>query len=413
MRFSWFSAVFLLNQVILAIYVIKVLVPRLPGVGPKNPRATKVLQISIFLLLSAVLSLRPLKKIVPELFNQLSDELIIQIPYILMGFMAIWIGLNLPIDLYRFAEKIFFKISARKNKRKENSSAQFNSQRRDFFKKTIGTSTFVSSVAFAAEGHQSAKRAKVFPVPLHFPAASLPVRYRQKKIIQLSDLHIGGIIKQDWIERVIDQVLEEKPDLIVMTGDMLDGTIDQIGKEVLRLKRLHSAGAPVLYTVGNHEYYWGMEGWSKFFAEEVGAIVLNNRSWRWQLNNLEQEDDIYIVGVTDPAASRMGLKTGPDLDKACAGISEKNFRILLSHRPNLAKDLLRPNSQRIDLMLSGHTHGGQFFPFNLVVGLVQPYLKGHYQVGKTQLYVNQATGFWGPPQRFLLPREITAITLVS
>jgi predicted MPP superfamily phosphohydrolase len=191
-----------------------------------------------------------------------------------------------------------------------------------------------------------------------------------------------------------------KPDLIVLTGDVADGTPAGLMGQLKSLADLH---APLgkFYVTGNHEYYWGAEEWVKNM-HDLGFIPLVNENRVVNFAGIK----ILIAGVTDMSAKQFLPAHKPDLPKAIFSHEQTDFKILLSHNP---RTLCEAEHVGFDLQLSGHTHAGQFFPFSLLVPLAHKYHNGLNCQNKIWLYVNPSTGFWGPVNRFGIHSEITVI----
>ncbi len=233
---------------------------------------------------------------------------------------------------------------------------------------------------------------------------SLPQSFDQLKIVQISDVHIGPMLHRSFCERVVSLVNQLEPDLVFITGDVVDGSVDQLIHHIEPLKNLKPKIKSYLCT-GNHEYYSGAIEWLEHF-ESLGIHVLKNSNEVLTRN----QDQILIAGVYDFQADRFP-QTGhrSDCFQAASTSAPVSCKILLAHNPHSTPDAEKAG---FDLQFSGHTHAGQFYPFTFLVKAFLKYSEGLYQVSpKMQLYVNRGTGYWGPPNRFGLPGEITAITL--
>ena len=225
------------------------------------------------------------------------------------------------------------------------------------------------------------------------------------RIAQISDLHVSSLLGADYVQRIVDLVMAEKPDLIAVTGDLVDGPRHELQGAVAPLSGL-KAPLGTFYVTGNHEYIWGAAAWVKDF-KSLGFTVLDNAH-----RVVEREHATMLVaGINDLSAGRMGSADRPDADKAVQGAPATDFRLFLAHQPGawpLAEHI------RADLMLSGHTHAGQFFPFPGIVKLFHRYFNGLYRhKDKMWIYVNPGAGFWGPPNRLGVPTEITLIELLG
>ena len=222
-------------------------------------------------------------------------------------------------------------------------------------------------------------------------------------LVQISDLHVSPLLKGDWVEAVVRRVNEARPDLILFTGDMVDGLPADRADSMTPLKNLQSRYG-VYACAGNHEYYNGFHSWMEFFPQLGLTTLLNNH----QVLNINGRE-LVVAGLTDPVALRFSLP-GPDLAAALKGSPEKAVRILLDHRPGQAP----LNAEAgIDLQLSGHTHGGQMpIMSQLVAAANGGFLRGLYNVRSMPLYVNSGAGLWnGFPVRLGVPGEIARIVL--
>lgn len=224
------------------------------------------------------------------------------------------------------------------------------------------------------------------------------------RAVVISDLHIGGLIDTDYVSYVVKKTNELSPDFIFLTGDLIDTDIRYIKEEISLLKGL-KAKEGIYYVPGNHEYYHSIDQ-SREVINELGFHWMANRGLFLSSYNLT------ISGVSDPHAVRKN-EEGPDLFKAVKGLDPTHYTILLSHQPVII-EYEEFNKRRFDLILSGHTHGGQIQPFGLFVLLVQPYLKGLHEISPGHfLYINQGTGFWGPGMRVGSYNELTLLEVNS
>jgi predicted MPP superfamily phosphohydrolase len=233
------------------------------------------------------------------------------------------------------------------------------------------------------------------------PLARLPRALSGFTIAQVSDLHVGPTIRDREVRRVIEQVNALRPDLVAITGDLVDGTVEQLGDIVGELSRLRSRHG-VVFVTGNHEYYSGVREWVAFLGR-MGVRVLSNE--RVQIGDAGASFD--LAGVDDWSAGQHRV-----LPAALAGRDPDRSLVLLAHQPRGVADAVNAG---VELQLSGHTHGGQIFPFNLLVGAVHPYVKGLYRHAEGtrhgHVYVSRGTGYWGPPLRLGSPPEIAKIVL--
>ncbi|MFP4035888.1 MAG: metallophosphoesterase [Desulfobacteraceae bacterium] len=250
----------------------------------------------------------------------------------------------------------------------------------------------------SAYGHLEAGDLRV--EELEVQTSKLPPEVNELRVVQISDLHLGEINSLKEAERVAKRTALLRPDLIAATGDL----VDRGSRRPDLIQAVFRKLSPPLgkYAVlGNHEFYAGVE-WSVDFMERADFTVLRNlaampSSW------------LAVVGIDDPTGSERGVEPPPRARPMLSRIDEDRLVILLTHRPELEEGA--PGS--FDIQLSGHTHGGQIFPFGLLVSRVFPYFKGRYDAGNgSVLYVNRGAGTWGPPVRILSPPEITLIRFV-
>jgi len=220
------------------------------------------------------------------------------------------------------------------------------------------------------------------------------------RIAQISDLHIGLIVGQHQVRQLVTLLKDLKPDLVVATGDIVDGHISHVDG-VSQMFRELQPPLGMVAVLGNHEYYAGL-GSSRRFLKQSGFQVLQDQA-------ALVGEYLALVGVDDPAAKRFGKNGIADETHLLSDIPHGRFVLLLKHRPVAAQASLG----KFDLQLSGHVHKGQIFPFNLLTWLQFPVRAGMNQLaGGSRLYVNRGTGTWGPPIRFLAPPELTVIELV-
>jgi hypothetical protein len=222
-------------------------------------------------------------------------------------------------------------------------------------------------------------------------------------IVQISDLHIGPTIKRGYVQAIVERVNALSADLVAITGDVVDGTVGQLSGDTAPLAQLSSRYGSYVVT-GNHEYYSGVKAWWSEFAR-LGLHGLMNEHVVIRHRGAE----LVLAGVADYSAHAFEPDQRSDPAKARAGAPETAPKILLAHQPRSAHAAAAAG---YDLQLSGHTHGGQFWPWPLLVRLQQPFTAGLHRLGTLQVYTSRGTGYWGPPKRFGAPAEITRIRLV-
>jgi predicted MPP superfamily phosphohydrolase len=222
-------------------------------------------------------------------------------------------------------------------------------------------------------------------------------------IALLTDVHIGPLLDGRFLRHLVEQTNALKPDLVAIGGDLIDGSVPQIGHHVAELRHLQSKYGTYFVT-GNHEYYAGADPWLEFL-QSLGIRVLVNS--RLEIGDAGASFD--LVGLPDSHAGRVGAEE-PQIAKAIVGRDPERELIVLAHQPVQIQQAAIAGA---GLQLSGHTHGGQLYPFDALTRLVQPYLAGLYRhTGTdTQIYVSRGSGFWGPPMRVLAPAEISLLRL--
>ncbi|MDN5843041.1 MAG: metallophosphoesterase [Alcaligenaceae bacterium] len=237
------------------------------------------------------------------------------------------------------------------------------------------------------------------------PIDGLPERLQGFTIVQISDLHVGPTIKHAYVQAVVDIANGLKPDLIALTGDLVDGDVEHLGRHVRPLAGL-DAREGVYFVTGNHEYYCGAQQWIEAFRR-LGFHVLVNEHRVVRRG----EAGLVIAGVTDFGAAKFDAGQASSPSAAVRGApSDAAVRILLAHQPRSADAALRAG---FDLQLSGHTHGGQFWPWQYFVPLQQPFVAGLHRMDRLLVYVSRGTGYWGPPMRLGARSEITCLRLVN
>jgi predicted MPP superfamily phosphohydrolase len=242
-------------------------------------------------------------------------------------------------------------------------------------------------------------------VKVEVPIADLPFALEGYSIVQISDVHVGPTIKRGYLNAIVNRVNALKPDAIAITGDLVDGSVQRLALHTEPLQRL-SARDGTFFVTGNHEYYSGAEEW---IAEirRLGLTVLMNEHVVCERGDAA----LMIAGVADYTAHHFNEAHRSDPHAAAAGASRHvQVRILLAHQPRSAPAAADAG---FHLQLSGHTHGGQFFPWNLFVPLQQPFVAGLNRVRNLWVYTSRGTGYWGPPKRFGAPSEITLVRLVA
>jgi uncharacterized protein len=262
----------------------------------------------------------------------------------------------------------------------------------------VGLTVFATGVGFA----NARRRARVKRVDI--PLSNLPPALHGFSIAQISDIHVGPTIKRGYVDAIVDAVNALGADLIAVTGDLVDGPVQDLAPHTAPLARL-SARHGAFFVTGNHEYYSGERAWTAEF-KRLGLRVLLNE----HVVVLHQGAPVVIAGVTDYSSHHFNAAQRSDPAAAVAGApSNAAAKILLAHQPRSAAAAATAG---FDLQLSGHTHGGQFWPWTLFVRFQQPFTAGLHRLNDLWVYISRGTGYWGPPNRFGSPSEITLLRLV-
>ena len=290
-------------------------------------------------------------------------------PWLLLGY--IWFGFSTYFLLGALASHVAVAFGAHATEAAQYCAA-------------IAFAVVIGGLVNVARGPQ-VKRVRV-------PMAKLP--RESYTIVQLTDVHIGSLIGREFAELLVSRVNELEPDLIVITGDLIDGRLAELAPHIEPLRHLRARDG-VYACTGNHEYYWNVEAWLEHIRS-LGIRVLRNE-------HVTIDNAIALAGVDDASY-------GEDVPRAVAGRDPSLPLVLLAHHP---RTITRAVKARVDLQLSGHTHGGQLLPWGFLARLWDPQISGLGKFGDTWLYVSHGTGFWGPPIRVGTRCEISAITLTG
>jgi predicted MPP superfamily phosphohydrolase len=221
-------------------------------------------------------------------------------------------------------------------------------------------------------------------------------------ILHLSDIHLDLVHGRRWLMEVVTRANALEPDLIAITGDLAEGSVAQFGGDAEPIRELNAPHG-VFFVTGNHEYFHDLDGWLEYLANAGVRVLRNERV------SIGTDDVCFdLAGVDDHEGERLAPGHGPDLGKALEGRAPQREVVLLAHQPRIIKEAARND---VGLVLSGHTHGGQIWPFSYLVYLQQPYVKGLHEENGTRLYLSSGTGFWGPPMRLGTTAEMALITL--
>lgn len=232
-----------------------------------------------------------------------------------------------------------------------------------------------------------------------------PAFLKGKTLVQVSDLHVGMLhLDEAWLGKVVDQINATNPDFVAITGDLVEGPYSKISPQLKPLKNVKSAQK--FYVTGNHEYIHFSSEWENRL-KELGFTPLHNSSVIVKLDG----GQVLVAGVPDRMVKRFvssGITSDPE--KALQTSQKTDYKILLAHEPSSVFDL---KNEKPDVILSGHTHGGQIFPFSLYVLLQQPVVQGFKLIRSTLVFAHQGTGFWGPPMRWFTQSEIAVFEFID
>ncbi|NVJ00123.1 metallophosphoesterase [Myxococcus sp. AM009] len=283
------------------------------------------------------------------------------------------------------------------------SSAPVDVERRRFLARATAGGAVLAAGGVTGFGMWSAFHPPVVnEVAVKLPG--LPKALDGFSIVHLSDIHVGPVIRRRFMDELVRRCNALRPDLVCITGDLVDGHVASLAPAVSALSELKSRHGTYFVT-GNHEYYWSDAAWAEAL-ERMEVQVLRNRHVR--IGDTAASFD--LVGVDDWSAGKMGFSQGYDLAAATAGRDSERASVLLAHQPSNWKVAAQ---EGMGLQLSGHTHGGQFFPFTLAVSAIWEHDAGLFTEGDRNLYVSRGTGFWGPPLRVGAPPEIVRVTLLA
>jgi hypothetical protein len=341
---------------------------------------------------SLLVALQPLSFIIRFVFHkQVTGDLLSWVGYIAMGLFALLLTFTVARDLGWLAFKVGGGLPADP------------ARRQAIFEATNLAVLGLAGGTFAFGLQRALSRPAIVDVTV--PIANLPPALEGFRIAQISDVHIGPTIKKGFIENVVATVNSAGADLIAVTGDLVDGSVDELREHAAPLAGL-KARHGAWFVTGNHEYYSGALEWLAE-VKRLGMKTLVNSH-----EVIEHEGATVVVGgVTDYTAAGIVPEHASDPKKAIEGAPvDAALKILLAHQPRSAYEAA---SAGFHLQLSGHTHGGQFFPGTLLIRLVQPFVEGLHQLGSMWVYTNRGTGYWGPPVRTTqAPSEVTRLTLV-
>jgi predicted MPP superfamily phosphohydrolase len=316
---------------------------------------------------------------------ELFARIMAHIGFIWGAILFLFFSASVVIDLYRLAVYLSGLIFQR------DYSAISLSTRYSFF-----IALFLS-LCISFYGYFEARNIRTERILIK--TSKLPAKIGILKIVQISDVHLGLMVREERLNRILDRVKAEQPDILVSTGDLLDGQVCRLNGLEELLKEVRPRYGKFAIT-GNHEFYAGIEN-ARCFIENAGFTFLRGEG-------VTIAGIINIAGVDDPAGKIYGVRDISERE-LLSGLPREKFTLFLKHRPLVDKTVIG----LFDLQLSGHIHKGQIFPFTLVTALLYPINSGRLDLPNNSLvYVSRGSGTWGPPIRFLAPPEVTAIELV-
>ncbi len=279
--------------------------------------------------------------------------------------------------------------------------------RRVFVARALAGTAVAATAGVSAFAFRSATGpAEISEVPVRLER--LPRALSGLTIAQITDLHVGPTIGERHVRRIVDQVNAIRPDVVAITGDLVDGSVPELRDAIGHLARLQARHG-VFFVTGNHEYYSGVGPWLAEL-DRLGIRVLRNE----RVSIGDAAASLDLAGVYDWSTRGLAGGHAIDLDRALEGRQPDRSLVLLAHQPRGVGEAVRAG---VELQISGHTHGGQIVPFNLLVRAAYPYVKGlhrHDEEGRSgQIFVSRGTGYWGPPLRFGSPPEVAKIVLTG
>jgi predicted MPP superfamily phosphohydrolase len=358
-----------------------------PGFAPPIQRALTGLLVTLFTSL-------PLAFVATRWLENGAGRLLIWIAYPWLGMVLLLLVVLGALEIVRALALFGFAL---------NNAAAVNPDRRALLSRVLAGAATLLAGGMGLVALRSGL-SRVLAREVRVRLERLPSELSGLTIAQLSDVHIGPTLRRDFLEEVVSETNALAPDVIAITGDLVDGSVEALRDQVAPLAKL-KARYGVFFVTGNHEYYSGADEWCAEL-ERMGIRVLRNE--RVSIGTAESSFD--LVGVDDYHAHQFGNGHGADLARATRGRDPSRELVLLAHQPRAVFEAVEHG---VGLQLSGHTHGGQIWPWSLMVRLQQPVVSGLARFGRTLVYVSNGTGYWGPPMRLGAPAEITKVVLLA
>ena len=369
-------------------YFIWVRLIRDPGFSPLTQRWLTLLLWSLFASVPGGL-------ILSRILENAVGRALSWVAFIWLGMVLILLVVLGGLELFRAGVELALRAT--------NPAAAADPERRCFLARALALGGSVVAAALGLSALRSGL-SRVLAREVRVRLERLPSELDGFTIVQLTDVHIGPTLRGEFLSEVVRTANALKPDVIAITGDLVDGSVEELREHVAPLAELR-ARYGVFFVTGNHEYYSGVEEWCAELGR-LGVRVLRNE--RVAIGTPSASFD--LAGVDDYQGARFGDGHGADLARATRGRDATRELVLLAHQP---KAVFEAVERGVGLQLSGHTHGGQIWPWNLLVRLQQPVVSGLARFGRTLVYVSNGTGYWGPPMRLGAPAEVTKVVLLA
>jgi len=322
--------------------------------------------------------------------------------YVSLGFFSMVFTLVLARDAVLFLAGLTEKIIGIFDKASPLPQ-RIDEGRRQFLSESVNLGLIGAAGVLTSYGIYEARRRPAIK-EVSIPLKNLPQPLEGYRIVQITDIHTGLTVHKPFVDIIAEEVDGLNPDVIALTGDLADGSVPYLRDDVSPLAQLKARDGKYFVT-GNHEYYSGAEAWVEE-AERLGYTVLLNSHKVIQ----REKSRLLLAGVADVTAEQFIKSHASNPHAAVAGAPSCDVRVLLAHQP---KSIYAALPLKFDLQISGHTHGGQFFPWNVLAAVGQPYVYGLHKRENTWVYVSKGTGYWGPPVRLGARSEITVIRLTK